>query len=350
MSYRVFISFKHHEEDGRCTTRDFLIAQDVHVFLREKGIEAFFSPATLEEIGSPDYKRTIDQALETADVLIAIGTSRRNFESTWVRYEWDGFISDILSKVKPHGRVIVVTEGLKPQELPRALRQYQSLEFTGRASLEKLLHYVDVKATEPQHLDESRLREQSSLERVLAIRHDFGEVVGAYESRRQLFKAIPFEEICQRARKLDAIGLSLHAITLELGRTELTRMFQENACTVRLLFLKPHSSECKRREAEEGYKDDELSSLTSSSIKLVQRIRSELPHDKVPLLVAKTYESPVRINMIILDDNVMILQHYVASIAGKDAPVFLLVRRTASGMFAAYRNVFDAEWEQANLA
>jgi len=51
-------------------------------------------------------------------MLVAVGTSTENLNSEWVRYEWDGFYNDILSKKKPGGKVFAYISGLRPAELP----------------------------------------------------------------------------------------------------------------------------------------------------------------------------------------------------------------------------------------
>jgi hypothetical protein len=46
-------------------------------------------------------------------------------ESEWVRYEWDSFFNDIISGIKPNGRVFTFVKGVDPRDLPRKLRQGQ---------------------------------------------------------------------------------------------------------------------------------------------------------------------------------------------------------------------------------
>jgi hypothetical protein len=58
--------------------------------------------------------------------MIAVGTSTENLNSEWVRYEWDGFYNDILSGVKPSGKLFTYVAGLRPAQLPRTLRQTQT--------------------------------------------------------------------------------------------------------------------------------------------------------------------------------------------------------------------------------
>ena len=96
-AYDVFISFKNLDERG-VPTRDAQLANEVYNFLRSKGLSVFISTVTLESLGVSNYKKAIDDALDAASIMVAVGTSTENLNSEWVRYEWDGFDNDILSK------------------------------------------------------------------------------------------------------------------------------------------------------------------------------------------------------------------------------------------------------------
>jgi hypothetical protein len=78
--YDVFISFKNLDDAGR-PTRDAEIATEVHRFLTSQGLRVFLSTFTLEQLGASDYKRAIDSAVDSAYVLVAIGTSGSHLNS-----------------------------------------------------------------------------------------------------------------------------------------------------------------------------------------------------------------------------------------------------------------------------
>ena len=121
MSNDVFISCKNLDEHG-VQTRDAQLAAEVYDFLTGKGLSVFLSTFTLEQLGVSAYKNAIDQALDSASVLVAIGTSTDHLNSEWVRYEWDSFYNDILSGIKPNGRIFTYIEGMAIRALPRGLR------------------------------------------------------------------------------------------------------------------------------------------------------------------------------------------------------------------------------------
>ncbi len=138
--WEIFISAKRTEKDGSIS-RDSDIADELYDRLNADGWRVFFSPRSLEEMGIADYKAEIDRALEDVAVLIVVGTSRANLESRWVKYEWDSFLTDYLSDVKPIGCIFSVLDGVDLKDLPRPLRQWQAFRHTP-AAMDQLSRFV----------------------------------------------------------------------------------------------------------------------------------------------------------------------------------------------------------------
>lgn len=124
--YDVFLSHKNLDSGGQ-PTRDAALAREVHDHLAGQGLRVFLSAVSLEKLGAASYKKAIDEALDSAQVLVVIGTSTEHLESQWVRYEWESFFSDILSGLKPKGRVFSYVAGVDVNALPRTLRQNQAI-------------------------------------------------------------------------------------------------------------------------------------------------------------------------------------------------------------------------------
>lgn len=140
MEYQVFISYKHSSGHGH-VTRDYELAKEVFSFLSARGLSVFFSDISIENVGAAEYKRTIDDALEGARVLVAVGSRRESLTSEWVRYEWDGFLNDVLSGFKTGGKVFTYTENMESSELPWALRHTQIFRH-GARSMESLYEFI----------------------------------------------------------------------------------------------------------------------------------------------------------------------------------------------------------------
>ena len=137
--FDAFISYKKHDADGNIT-KDREMAESLHKALQDAGIDAFYSDCTLSSLGVAEYKKAIDDALDDAKILIAVGTSSENLLSGWVRYEWDGFFNDILSG-KKEGRLFTYIDDMAVVDLPRSLRQLQVFEAR-EVTIAEIVDYV----------------------------------------------------------------------------------------------------------------------------------------------------------------------------------------------------------------
>lgn len=147
MSYEVFISYKHSDEQGNRTI-DFAIAQELYTTLTNMGYHTFFSSNTLEQLGSSRYKADIDSALDTSKVMIVILSKVEYASSQWVQYEWDSFYNDYLSGVRKEANLFTLTINLNAHELPRTLRNVQNFDY--REGISHLSEYI--KNVIPKHI------------------------------------------------------------------------------------------------------------------------------------------------------------------------------------------------------
>jgi hypothetical protein len=120
---------------------DFHHARQVFEFLKSRGIGAFLSDESLPERGSSDYRKEIDRALDQADHMVVVASTRKNVESPWVEAEWGFFINEKRSGRKTGNLVTLITGHLQLSDLPPSLRYYEVLPLQTEA-LEKLLRYV----------------------------------------------------------------------------------------------------------------------------------------------------------------------------------------------------------------
>lgn len=117
--YDVFISHKSEDKN---------LAEEVYEFLSHS-VRVFYSGISLEKEGTAAFKTSIDNALDGANILIAVGTSVDNLTAEWVKYEWDSFHNDILSGRKTNGRIFTyLPNNVQINALPRTLRQNQVIE------------------------------------------------------------------------------------------------------------------------------------------------------------------------------------------------------------------------------
>lgn len=89
--FDVFICYKETDEIGQ-RTKDSVLAQDIYDALTDKGYKIFFSRITLEDKLGQEFEPYIFSALNSAKVLLAIGTKYEYFNAVWVKNEWKRFL------------------------------------------------------------------------------------------------------------------------------------------------------------------------------------------------------------------------------------------------------------------
>lgn len=90
--FDVFICYKETDEDGKRTI-DSVIANDIYHQLTQEGFKVFYAAITLEDKLGQEYEPYIFAALNSAKVMLAIGTKPEHFNAVWVKNEWSRFLS-----------------------------------------------------------------------------------------------------------------------------------------------------------------------------------------------------------------------------------------------------------------
>lgn len=92
--FDVFICYKETDENGKRTI-DSSIANDIYYQLTQEGLKVFYAPITLEDKLGREYEPYIFAALNSAKVMLVVGTKPEHFEAVWVRNEWFRFLKTI---------------------------------------------------------------------------------------------------------------------------------------------------------------------------------------------------------------------------------------------------------------
>ena len=92
--FDVFICYKETDENGDRTI-DSSIANDIYYQLTQENLKTFYAPITLEDKLGHEYEPYIFAALNSAKVMLVVGTKLEYFESVWVRNEWSRFLKII---------------------------------------------------------------------------------------------------------------------------------------------------------------------------------------------------------------------------------------------------------------
>ena len=90
--FDVFICYKETDENGKRTI-DSTIANDIYYQLTEEGFKVFYAAITLEDKLGQEYEPYIFAALNSAKVMLVLGTRIEYFDAVWVKNEWSRFMN-----------------------------------------------------------------------------------------------------------------------------------------------------------------------------------------------------------------------------------------------------------------
>lgn len=124
--YDVFICYKESDESGS-RTKDSALAQDVYYQLTNEGFKVFFSRITLEDKLGQAYEPYIFAALNSAKVMVVIGTKSEYFNAVWVKNEWSRYLN-IMKKDKSR-LLIPCYQGMDAYDLPEEMSMLQSQDM-----------------------------------------------------------------------------------------------------------------------------------------------------------------------------------------------------------------------------
>ena len=138
--YDVFISYKELDEDGQ-RTLDSVIAQDIYTELTDRGYRVFFSRISLEDKLGVEYEPYIFAALNSAKVMLVVGTDFDYFNAVWVKNEWSRFLALIASGQKK--TLIPVFKGIDAYDMPKEFRKLAAQDMGKVGAMQDLVRGVE---------------------------------------------------------------------------------------------------------------------------------------------------------------------------------------------------------------
>ena len=156
--YDVFISYKELDENGN-RTRDSILAQDIYYQLTEKGWRVFFSRISLEDVPGTQYEPYIFAALNSAKVMVAVGTSGENLNAVWVKNEWSRFLS--LMRKDRSKLLLPCYRDMDPYNLPEQLSVLMSYDMGKIGFIQDLIRGIDkvLSADRPKEIEHETIKE-----------------------------------------------------------------------------------------------------------------------------------------------------------------------------------------------
>lgn len=125
--YDVFICYKETDENGQ-RTQDSVIANDIYYQLTQEGFKVFYAAITLEDKLGSEYEPYIFSALNTAKVLLSIGTKPEYFTAVWVKNEWSRFLK--IMKKDRSKLLIPCYKDMDAYELPEEFAHLQAQDMS----------------------------------------------------------------------------------------------------------------------------------------------------------------------------------------------------------------------------
>ena len=124
--FDVFICYKESDENGKRTV-DSALANDIYYQLTKEGLRVFYAAITLEDKLGQEYEPYIFAALNTAKVMLVIGTKPEYFEAVWVRNEWSRFLA--MMKTDRDKMLIPCYRDMDAYELPEEFAHLQAQDM-----------------------------------------------------------------------------------------------------------------------------------------------------------------------------------------------------------------------------
>lgn len=123
-NYDIFICYK--ESDQGTRTYDSGVARELYEALTKAGYRTFFAPVTLEDkVGL--YEPYIFAALNSAKVMLVLGSKAEYFNAVWVKNEWSRFLK---LKEKHSDKILIPCyKDLDPYEMPEEFTYFQAQDM-----------------------------------------------------------------------------------------------------------------------------------------------------------------------------------------------------------------------------
>ena len=138
--YDVFICYKETDENGM-RTNDSVLAQDIYDALTAKGLKVFFSRITLEDKLGRQYEPYIFAALNSAKVMLAIGTKYEHFHAPWVKNEWSRFLR---LAAKDRSKILIPCfRDMDPYDLPDEFKGLQAQDLGKLGAVQDIVRGVE---------------------------------------------------------------------------------------------------------------------------------------------------------------------------------------------------------------
>ncbi len=157
--FDIFICYKESDENNK-RTEDSALAHHIYNELTHHGYKVFYARETLNKVMGSEYEPYIFSALNSAKVMIVLGTKKEYFEAVWVRNEWSRFLGQI--KKGEDKKIIPMYKHIDAYDLPQELSNLQAMDMSRLGYDEELISYIashfPSKNEEEQHSETTQIK------------------------------------------------------------------------------------------------------------------------------------------------------------------------------------------------
>ena len=137
--FDVFICYKETDNQGR-RTHDSVLANDLYHQLTQEGFKVFFARITLEDKLGTAYEPYIFAALNSAKVMVVVGTKPEFFNAVWVKNEWSRYLALIKNGAKKI--LIPAYKDMDPYDLPEEFSHLQAQDMSKLGFMQDLIRGI----------------------------------------------------------------------------------------------------------------------------------------------------------------------------------------------------------------
>ena len=245
--FDVFICYKETDANGR-RTQDSVLANDLYHQLTQEGFKVFFSRITLEDKLGTAYEPYIFAALNSAKVMVVIGTKEEYFNAVWVKNEWSRFLALIRDGKKKI--LIPAYRDMDPYDLPEEFSHLQAQDMSKLGFMQDLIRGIKKlvgveKKQQVELYDEPSGNVQNDIEPLLIRAAMFLEDENWEKADEYAERILDMNPKCAQAY-LDKMMAELHVSKIE-KLVELKENFEKNMYYIKFL---QHANEKSARQVK----------------------------------------------------------------------------------------------------
>ncbi|MBD5103287.1 MAG: toll/interleukin-1 receptor domain-containing protein [Ruminococcaceae bacterium] len=138
--FDIFICYKESDENG-ARTIDSELAHDLYDVLTEKGYKVFYSRITLKSKLGQDYEPYIFSALNSAKLMLAVGTKYEYYNAVWVKNEWSRYIA--LMANNKEKMLIPCYKDIDAYDIPKEFNKLQGQDLNSPRAFQDLVANIE---------------------------------------------------------------------------------------------------------------------------------------------------------------------------------------------------------------